>query len=298
VGRIGQRPRPAGPELAVEAVDRARGGEDASDERLQLGAAASRGDDLGLGLLGVRVDRVVEEARGGPAGQGALEQVEAGLRVAVGVGLGDVALLDLDVDDVAVGVLDVEAAGQCPLLSRVGCRTSIACWGLMSLTCRRRCGERRADDVRRKRMKFGTQRRGSWPCRPARIGDDQEVDEWSALDEEAFARSVFRRRWLNALHRSGVTTVGEARAMSGDRLLRIPNVGPKAIAEISQALADATVRSDDPLECLGLPTARVSSERDRELIRMRQQGVTLAQLARRFRISRERVRQILERDGW
>jgi len=147
-------------------------------------------------------------------------------------------------------------------------------------------------------MKFGTQRRGSWPCRPARIGDDQEVDEWSALDEEAFARSVFRRRWLNALHRSGVTTVGEARAMSGDRLLRIPNVGPKAIAEISQALADATVRSDDPLECLGLPTARVSSERDRELIRMRQQGVTLAQLARRFRISRERVRQILERDGW
>jgi hypothetical protein len=115
VGRIGQRPRAAGPELAVEAVDRARGGEDASDEGLQLGAAASRGDDLGLGLLGVRVDRVVEEARGGAAGQGALEQVEAGLRVAVGVGLGDVALLDLDVDDVAVGGLDVQAADQCPL---------------------------------------------------------------------------------------------------------------------------------------------------------------------------------------
>src|ERR671915_1732088 len=63
MGRIGERPRAAGPELAVEAVDRARGGEDASDEGLQLGAAASRGDDLGLGLLGVRVDRVVEEAR-------------------------------------------------------------------------------------------------------------------------------------------------------------------------------------------------------------------------------------------
>ena len=113
MGRIGQRPRAAGPELAVEAVDRARGGEDASDEDLQLGAAASRGDDLGLGLLGVRVDRVVVEARGGAAGQGALEQVQAGLRVAVGVGLGDVALLDLDVDDVAVGVLEVKAFGEC-----------------------------------------------------------------------------------------------------------------------------------------------------------------------------------------
>ena len=136
------------------------------------------------------------------------------------------------------------------------------------------------------------------PCRAVRIGDDQEVDEWSALDEEAFARSVFRRRWLNALQRSGVTTVGEARAMSGDRLLRIPNVGLKTIAEISEALADETVSSDDPLDCLGLPTARVISERDRALIRMRQQGATIAQIARRFRISRERVRQILERDGW
>jgi hypothetical protein len=82
VGRIGQRPRASGPELAVEAVDRARGGEHASDEGLQLGAGAPGGDDLGLGPLGGRVDRVIEEARRGAAGQGALEQVQAGLRVA------------------------------------------------------------------------------------------------------------------------------------------------------------------------------------------------------------------------
>jgi DNA-directed RNA polymerase alpha subunit len=80
----------------------------------------------------------------------------------------------------------------------------------------------------------------------------KRVDEWSAFDEEAFTRSVFRRRWLNALQRSGVTTVGEARAMSEDRLLRIPNVGPKTVAEISAALADRALRPDDTIELLGL----------------------------------------------
>jgi hypothetical protein len=60
-------------------------------------------------MLGRRVDRVVEEARRGTAGQGALEQLQAGPRIAVGVG--DVALVDLDVDDVAVGLLEVQAPG-------------------------------------------------------------------------------------------------------------------------------------------------------------------------------------------
>jgi RNA polymerase sigma factor (sigma-70 family) len=126
----------------------------------------------------------------------------------------------------------------------------------------------------------------------------RRVDEWSALDEEAFARSVFRRRWLNALRRSGVTTVGEARAMSEDRLLRIPNIGPKTVAEFSAALADRALRPDDTIELLGLPAARVISQRDRELVRMRQRGATIAAIARRFGISSERVRQILDRDGW
>jgi hypothetical protein len=58
------------------------------------------------------------------------------------------------------------------------------------------------------------------------------------------------------------------------------------------------LRSDDPIEMLALPAARPISERDQELVRMRQQGATLAQLARRFRISKTRVEQILERDGW
>jgi DNA-directed RNA polymerase sigma subunit (sigma70/sigma32) len=49
---------------------------------------------------------------------------------------------------------------------------------------------------------------------------------------------------------------------------------------------------------LGAPAARVVSERDRELVRMRQSGASIGVIVRRFGISRERVRQILDRDGW
>jgi DNA-directed RNA polymerase specialized sigma subunit len=124
------------------------------------------------------------------------------------------------------------------------------------------------------------------------------MDEWPEADREAFARSVFRRRWLSGLGRSGVRTVGELRAMSEEQVRRIPNFGPKTIADISAALADRTLRPDDPLERLALPTARAISERDRELVRMRQSGTTLAAIARRFGITRARVVQILERDVW
>ena len=44
--------------------------------------------------------------------------------------------------------------------------------------------------------------------------------------------------------------------------------------------------------------ARPISGRDREIVRMRQSGETLAAIARRLGISRTRVEQILEREGW
>jgi hypothetical protein len=124
------------------------------------------------------------------------------------------------------------------------------------------------------------------------------VLEWTKADEEASARSVLRRRALNQLERTGVATVGQLRAMSEVELRRIPNVGPKSVADICAALRDPALWPDDPIELLALPRARPISERDQELILMRQQGATLAELARRFRISRTRVEQILERDGW
>lgn len=124
------------------------------------------------------------------------------------------------------------------------------------------------------------------------------VLEWTKADEEAFARSVLRRRWLNAVRRAGVVTVAQLRAFSEEQLREIPNLGPTSVADISAALGDPALRSDDSIEVLALAQARPISERDEELIRMRQQGATLAQLARRFGISKTRVEQILERDGW
>lgn len=121
---------------------------------------------------------------------------------------------------------------------------------------------------------------------------------WTNADEEAFARSVLRRRWLNALRRGGVLTVGQLRAVAEEQLLEIPQLGPKAVADVCAALADPRLRSEDSIELLGLPQAAVISERDQELVRMRQRGATIAAIARRFGISPGRVRQILDRDGW
>ena len=131
------------------------------------------------------------------------------------------------------------------------------------------------------------------------IGEDRVVLEWTKADEEAFARFMLRRRWLNVVQRQGVVTVAQLRALSEEQLREIPNLGPLSIADISAAVSDrGALRPDDPIEMLALPAARPIRERDEELIRMRQQGATLAQLGRRFGISRGRVEQILDREGW
>ncbi len=80
--------------------------------------------------------------------------------------------------------------------------------------------------------------------------------------------------------------------------MRDPDLGPMSVADISVAWGTRRWAGGDPIELLALPSARPISERDRELVRMRQQGATLAQVARRFGISKTRVEQILDRDGW
>jgi DNA-binding NarL/FixJ family response regulator len=95
-----------------------------------------------------------------------------------------------------------------------------------------------------------------------------------------------------------VATVGGLRALAEEQLREFWGVGPNMIADISVALRDPVLRPEDPLWCLALSTSPSICERDEELIRMRRQGASLSQIARRFNVSPERVRQILQRDGW
>ena len=60
--------------------------------------------------------------------------------------------------------------------------------------------------------------------------------------------------------------------MAEEQLLEIAQLGPKAVADVSAALADPRLRSEDSIELLGLPQAPVISERDQELVRMASEG--------------------------
>jgi DNA-directed RNA polymerase alpha subunit len=73
----------------------------------------------------------------------------------------------------------------------------------------------------------------------------------SMADQEAFERSILRRRWLNALHRMGIATVGDLRVTPEKRLLEIPMIGPKAVADIAEALRDPSMCSTVRSRCSG-----------------------------------------------
>lgn len=108
-------------------------------------------------------------------------------------------------------------------------------------------------------------------------------------------QGMLRRRWLNALRRHGVVTVGQLREMSEEQLLEITNLGRKSIIDIAAVLADPGLSSKDSLERLDPMRTGLISERDREILRMKELGSSLAVIARRFEISTTRVRQILDR---
>jgi DNA-binding NarL/FixJ family response regulator len=110
-------------------------------------------------------------------------------------------------------------------------------------------------------------------------------------------KGMLRQRWLNALRLHGVVTVEQLRAMSEEQLLEITNLGRKSVADIAAVLADPALCSEDPLERLEPPRTGLISERNREVLRMKESGSSLAAIARRFEISSTRVRQILDRHG-
>jgi len=86
----------------------------------------------------------------------------------------------------------------------------------------------------------------------ARTRRHSSVDPSPAVAERAASRG----------DREGIATVGDLRVTPETRLLEIAMVGPKAVADIAQALRGRSVRSVDPIEVLALPPARAISERD------------------------------------
>lgn len=58
---------------------------------------------------------------------------------------------------------------------------------------------------------------------------------------------VLRARSLDALRRAGVTTVGQARSLSQQDLLRVTNIGPKSVADLNRALGEQILGPEDLL---------------------------------------------------
>ncbi len=118
-------------------------------------------------------------------------------------------------------------------------------------------------------------------------------DPQCAPQEISFEFFVLRARTLAALHRAGITTVGQARSLSEQDLLGVTNVGPKSVADLHRALAERSLGPEDPLPCLAL--SRPLSDRDEAMVHMHASGAGLTAIARHFDVSRTRVKQILDR---
>jgi tetratricopeptide (TPR) repeat protein len=91
----------------------------------------------------------------------------------------------------------------------------------------------------------------------------QEPNKRARHTTQALPGPVLRQRWLQTLLRADVTTVGQLRALSDEQLSEIPNIGPKAIADIAAALATLGLTPDDPLHAIASPT---TSDRDRRIL--------------------------------
>jgi len=109
--------------------------------------------------------------------------------------------------------------------------------------------------------------------------------------EDSLNTFVLRTRTLASLYRAGITTVGQVRFLSEQDLRGVVNVGPKSAADLLRALADRSLRPEDPLCWLALP--RPLSDREEAMVHMHASGAGLTAIARHFGISRTRVEQIL-----
>jgi DNA-binding NarL/FixJ family response regulator len=94
------------------------------------------------------------------------------------------------------------------------------------------------------------------------------------------------------LGRAGIARIGQLRALSHQEWLEVSGVGVKSVTDLARALADPSLTDVDPLS-RQLP--RPLCPRDREVLSMRAAGATIAEIARTYGNSWERVRLLLAR---
>lgn len=126
-----------------------------------------------------------------------------------------------------------------------------------------------------------------------------EVTERGASDDP-LDRPVERmvgRRAANCLRRAGIATLREASTYGPDQLAAIPNLGAKTLTEIQEAIDDPVAVTTQSVDIEDSSSA-IAARRDHDkMVALREQGLTLREIADRFGVTAERVRQVIERDA-
>ena len=102
-------------------------------------------------------------------------------------------------------------------------------------------------------------------------------------------------RTSNALLRSGARTLDDLARLTPRELLAIPNFGTKAHQEVARKLRQhglASPPARHPASDLEAAKRRSPDPREAEMVKLRKAGLSLAQIAGKFGISRARVGQI------
>jgi nucleotidyltransferase/DNA polymerase involved in DNA repair len=122
-------------------------------------------------------------------------------------------------------------------------------------------------------------------------------DEPVALPLEEFEFELGARAF-NALRSAGLSTLGEVAAYSPDELRTIRNLGSKSMARIAATLErrGLSQRQNEAQPSSSHTTAL--DARTADIVARRTAGETLAVIADAYGITRERVRQILNRIGF
>jgi DNA-binding NarL/FixJ family response regulator len=133
------------------------------------------------------------------------------------------------------------------------------------------------------------------PERPGEAAYDETARHAPQLPIERAGMSV---RTSNALLRVGVHTLGDAARLTADELKQIPHLGAKALRELSETLQKHRLDGPAQAEPASYPKdadPHPTTGRNAEIIALRRQGHSLAEIASQYGITRARVGQIVNR---